>query len=334
MRVKNKMLTFANLIEIDLEHWTKFEIFAAWQYLERTAKQRLCHRGLKNRLGDIRNVFYDEDLPNYDRYEKEINLFCNAYINNRIDKADKPWVKKSANRPPYKTWKLISQTMESLIENNNFKDPNKTLHLWEARLILVWSRACGARLAELLRLKISDITSLTMKNGQIAYLDLNIRRSKSNRLGKKELHYKCVLNCVDTVLCPISCFYEYLAAHPWIQHDGDYVFPSSRDHRQYHISDGAIKYNWNKISKMLQLPKNQYPMSHSGHDCLLCLAYAKNKNPSEILDITQWNSMSVMDAYIQGPKINGLNVELATTSVEELDEDIMDVLEFNARVQN
>ena len=75
-------------------------------------------------------------------------------------------------------------------------------------------------------------------------------------------------------------------------------------------------------------------MSHSGHDCLLCLAYAKNKNPSEILDITQWNSMTVMDAYIQGPKINGLNVELATTSVQELDEDIRDVLEFNARVQN
>ena len=94
-----------------------------------------------------------------------------------------------------------------------------------------------------------------------------------------------------------------------------------------------MTYNWNKVCKMLQLPRSHYPKSHSGHDCLLCLAYAKNKNPAEILDITQWNSMAVMDTYIQGPKINGLNVELATTSVEELDDDIRDVLEFNARVQ-
>ena len=85
---------------------------------------------------------------------------------------------------------------------------------------------------------------------------------------------------------------------------------------------------------MLQLPKDHYPKSHSGHDCLICLAYAKNKNPTEILDITQWNSMAVMDVYIQGPKVNGLNVELAQTAVEELDDDIRDVLEFNARVHN
>ena len=115
--------------------------------------------------------------------------------------------------------------MESQIANNTFKDPKKKLHLWQARLILVWSRACGARLDELLRLKLSDVTILSMKNGQISYLDLNIRRSKSNRHGNKNLHYKCVLNKVDVSLCPINCFHAYLSEHPWIQHDGDYVFP-------------------------------------------------------------------------------------------------------------
>ena len=142
------------------------------------------------------------------------------------------------------------------------------------------------------------------------------------------------MNKVDVNLCPISCFHEYLIRNPSICNSGDYIFPSSPDHRDYHVNRGPILDQWRKACKMLQLPKDYYPMSHSGHDCLLCLAYAKNKNPSEILDITQWNSMTVMDAYIQGPKINGLNVELATTSMQELDEDIRDVLEFNARVQN
>ena len=333
LRIKTRILTFANLIEIDLENWTKFEILAAWQYLERTAKQNLTHRGLRNHLVDIRNVFYHESLPNFTRYEKEINLFSNQYINDRIDKADKPWVKRNANRPPYSTWNLISSTIQSQIYNNRFKDEKKRLHLWESRLILIWSRASGARLDELLRMKISDVTCLTMGKDTITYLDLNIRRSKSNRLGTKNLHYKCVMNKVDVNLCPVLSFYNYLMEHQWIKNDGDYIFPSSRLHKNFHVSRGPMTYNWNKICKMLQLPKDHYPKSHSGHDCLLCLAYAKNKNPTEILDITQWNSMAVMDTYIQGPKINGLNVELATTSVEELDDDIRDVLEFNAKVQ-
>ena len=320
------------MIEVDIENWGKFEIFGAWQYLERTAKQKLSHTGLRNHLIDIRNVFNDENLENFTKCEKEIKLFSNGYINNRIDQSEKPWRKKNANRPQYKVWKQISQSMSVLLDSNNFTNAQKRLRMAQGQLLLVWTRSCGARLEELVRLKLSDITVLTMKRNGLRYLDLNIRRSKSNRQGKKELHYKCVMNYVDTELCPVTCFMNYLESNKDIAAPGDYIFPSNMLHRNRYINGSSIVYVWTKISKMLNLPKDQYPNGHSGHDCLLCLAYAKNKNPSEILDITQWNSMSSMAHYIQGPKIDGLNVELATTSVDELDEMTLDVLEFNSRV--
>ena len=332
MRVRRKLLTFANLIEVDLENWTKYEIFAAWRYLEKTARQKLSHRGFRDLFFEIRNVFKDEGLNNYKENEKAVKLFRRKFINERIDKEDTPWKKRNANRPPYATWNQISIAMTNKLADRKFTNEQKRLRLYQAQLMLVWSRASGARIEELLRMKLSDVTVMTMKNGEITYLDLNIRRSKSNQEGKKNLHYKCVLNRVDTELCPVACFERYLANNPSIKSEGDYIFPSSPNHQEFHVNRGPIKTLWDKTSKKLDLPLEYYPMSHSGHDCILCLAYARNKNPAEILDITQWNSMAVMDTYIQGPKINGLNVELATTSVEELDDHIRDVLEFNARV--
>ena len=333
MRVKRKILTYANLIEIDLENWSKFEIFASWQYLELTAKQELCPQGLRNLMVDIRNVFREEKLPNFEENAKEIRLFTTQYTNDNIDKSEKPWHKKNATRPPYKVWSIISKEFGDQLQRDLDISEKKRLRLSQAKTLLVWTRSCGARLEELVRLKLSDVKVLTMKANGRLYLDLNIRRSKSNRGGKRELHYKCVKNTVDPELCPLKCFEEYLTEFKWIRNDGDFIFPSSSLHRGRYINGGAIVYTWAKICKQLNLPPEHHPKGHSGHDCLLCLAYAKNKNPSEILDITQWNSMATMPHYIQGPKVDGLNVEIATTSIEELDENTLDVLEFNSRAQ-
>ena len=333
-RIRRKILTFANLIEIDLENWSKFEIFAAWQYLERTAKQELSHTGLRNHLMDIKNVFQDEGLDLFTKFDREIKLFTNGYINSRIDNSDKPWTKKSANRPPYKVWKQISKAMSDQLVANKFTNALKRLRLMQSRILLIWSRSSGARLEELVRLKISDIQVMTMKSNNLMYLDLNIRRSKSNRQGKKEKHHKCFKNVVDEILCPVKCFEEYLESYPSISQPGDYVFPSGLEHTDRYVNGSAVVYNWSKTCKMLNLPPELHPKGHSGHDCLICLAYAKNKNPTEILDITQWNSMAVMPNYIQGPKPEGLGIEIATTSVDDLDTSIIDVLEFNSRIHS
>ena len=301
-----------------------------WRYLESTSTRNLTHNGLRNLLQDIKVVFESWQLNQFDIYDKEINLIMNSYINERIDKDDLPWSKRNANRPPYKIWRLISNTMDKIIKQNEFTSEDKLMRMGQARLALVWTRSCGARLAEIMRLKLSDIKPLTLENGHL-YLSLNIRRSKSNRKGKKMFNYKCLKNYMDPSLCPIQVFRQYLLNNPRISQPGDWVFPSSHKYFDRKISGKAITDSWKKTSKMLNLPNHMHPMAHSGHDCLLILAVAQKRPKEEILDVTNWTSIKNLSHYVEGPTANNINYTLATTSVEELDNLTNDLRDFNLR---
>ena len=82
---------------------------------------------------------------------------------------------------------------------------------------------------------------------------------------------------------------------------------------------------------MLNLPKHCYPMAHSGHDCLLVLAVAQKRPKEEILDATNWSNMKPLSHYIEGPTANSINMTLATTSVNELDDITSDLRDFNLK---
>ena len=290
----------------------------------------MSHNGLRNLMQDIKVVFESWQLNQFDVYDKEIKLILNSYINDRIDKDKLPWSKRNANRPPYKIWRLLADTMEKIIKQNDFTSEDKLMRMNQARLALIWTRACGARLAEVMRLKLSDIKCLTMEN-QHAYLNLNIRRSKSNRKGKKMFSYKCLQNKIEPSLCPVRAFRQYLLDNPRISQPGDWVFPSSHKFFDRKISGKAITDSWKKTSKMLDLPKHFYPMAHSGHDCLLVLAVAQKRPKEEIMDATNWTSIRNLSHYVEGPSANNINYTLATATVEELDNLTIDLRDFNLK---
>lgn len=332
-RVKRKLLTFANLVEIEIENWTTTEIFAAWRYLEQTSKQKLTHRGLRNKFQDIKQVFVSMKLDHFTVHEKELNLIQKGYINSRIDGEDKPWTKKNANRPPYTVWKMVAEGLKTAIDQDVITNPTKRLRLRQSLLALVWSRSCGARLRELIRVKYSDITVMTMGKDQLPYLNINIRRSKSNQQAKKQLSYKMVENKVDPILCPFQALKDYLNEYDQINQDGHYIFIAGIEHLRYTFDPRALVDNWNKTSSYLRLPSHHYPQAHSGHDCFIILAMAQKRPKEEILDATQWQSLEVLPHYVQGPAINGINHSLATTSVEALDELMQDLVEYNIKIQ-
>ena len=301
-----------------------------WRYLESTSRKNMTHNGLRNLMQDIKVVFESWQLNQFDVYDKEIKLILNSYINDRIDKDKLPWSKRNANRPPYKIWRLLADTMEKIIKQNDFTSEDKLMRMNQARLALIWTRACGARLAEIMRLKLSDIKCLSMEN-QHAYLNLNIRRSKSNRKGKKMFSYKCLQNNIEPSLCPVRAFRQYLLDNPRICQPGDWVFPSSHKFFDRKISGKAITDSWKKTSKMLDLPKHYYPMAHSGHDCLLVLAVAQKRPKEEIMDATNWSSIRNLSHYVEGPSANNINFTLATATVEELDNLTIDLRDFNLK---
>ena len=327
-RTKMKILTFANLIDKEPEYWTEIEIFALWRYLEQTSKQYLTHNGLRNMLQDIKVALETMGINLFTKFDREIRLFSNGYLNSRIDQEIKPWSKRNANRPSYANWLKISKAMSAVLRQDDFTNADKKLRMHQAKLALVWTRSGGARLAEIMRMRLSDIKVLTMDDGH-RYLNLNIRRSKSNRKGKKMLNYKCLRNKLEPELCPIQAFSNYLSANRFINNEGDFIFPSSESHKENHISGKLMIDNWKKICKMLGLPADQYPMAHSGHDCLLLLAVAQKRPREEILDATQWTSIASLSHYVEGPTANNINKILATTSVKDLDKATEQLREYN-----
>lgn len=301
-----------------------------WRYLESTSKQHLSHNGLRNLMQDIKVVFESWSLNQFEVYDKEIKLILNSYLNDRIDREKLPWSKRNANRPPYKIWLLLSETMAKSLRNNDFTSEDKKMRLHQALLALVWTRSCGARLAEVMRLKLSDVKALKLENGHW-YLNLNIRRSKSNRKGKKMLNYKCLKNDLEPGLCPIRTFQSYLKNNTRICQPGDWIFPSSHKHFGKKISGKAMTDSWKKTATMLNLPKHYYPMAHSGHDCLLVLAVAQKQPQEEILDATKWSNIKTLSHYVEGPTANNINYTLATTPVDELDNLTRDLRDFNLK---
>ena len=332
-RVKKKLLTFADLIEIEIENWTTMEIFAAWRYLENNTKQTLTPNGLKNQLAEMRRVFESMGLRQFVYNAKEIRVLRKGYINDKIDESDKPWSKKNANRPPYTVWRQVAGHMWQKLIDDDFPSKPKRLRMFQALLMLTWARCCGARLRELVRLKYSDVKPMSMSKGQLPYLNLNIRRSKSNQLAKKQLNYKCVQNPIDEILCPIHILQSYLRENSWINKDGDFIFALDEQNKKQRIGPRSSTDIWNTISEELDLPAHHYPQAHSGHDCFIILAMAQKRPKEEILDATQWNSLEVLPHYVQGPAVNGINHSLATTEVEDLDEMMKDLVEYNIQLK-
>ena len=334
LRVKKDILTFENLIGVEIENWTVAEIFASWRYLESLPRQRLTHGGLQKKLDDIQKVFESFNLPQFQDHSRALKIMRNGYINSRIDNEQTPWTKKNANRPPYSVWKTVALAMEERIVLNCFTNATKKLRLHQALLALIWCRSCGARLREIMRIKCSDISVRSMGEGQPPYLNLNIRRSKSNQRAKKQLNYKLVENTLEPVLCPMRALKLYLRAYPMIKSEGDFIFISSLDHREHAIDGKLMTDAWNNICDELLLEPHHYPQAHSGHDCFIILAMAQKRPKEEILDATQWKSLEVLPHYVQGPSVNGINHSLATTKVEDLDNLMQVLVEYNIQTNN
>ena len=128
-RIKKKIQTFSTLIGKDPGEWAPIEIFGMWRYLESTSKQHLSHNGLRNLMQDIKVVFESWKLNQFDLYEKEIKLILNSYLNDRIDKEKLPWSKRNANRPPYKIWLLLAETMSKTVTQNDFTSDDKRMSI-------------------------------------------------------------------------------------------------------------------------------------------------------------------------------------------------------------
>ena len=313
---------FSTQLEIPLCEWKIAEIMTAWVALETSKKRRLTTNGWLLKLKDMRMAFEMKNVVTMEKFSREINFLSQQYVKMRIDTDDEPHKKSSANQPPYWVWEKMIQATKN--DASHMKD-HKRLNRLQLHVLLTWSLSTGARLAELMRLKVSDVESVN-SNG-LKYLRLTIRRGKSSRDGRKPIFYKCIQDKVKPNLCPIKAFVNYgnlvLKSGPVFRSQGDFVFPMKpRPDTRFrkHQTARNIVDGWKKIAESLEIPEDFYPQGHSGHKCLLNAAYAMQCSKKEIMDIANWNSTKCMQDYVEAPNENTLNARLCRMTIAEMDE--------------
>lgn len=319
--MKNYLKEFESLLEIDMNEWGISEIMSAWVALEKTDKRRLTPDGWLEKAKVMKKAFNALNVRCMEKYSIEINYLTQEYVKERIDSDDNPHKKISANQPPYWVWeKLIDRTRSP---SRHLSD-DKRLRQMQLHVLLSWSLACGARMAELVRMKVSDV-EVKNKHG-LKFLKLTIRRGKSSRTGRKPIYYKCFEEPIKTNLCPITAFRDYcnlyLRSGKVFDKAGDLLFhkdPKPKKKSNQHMDPTAFARGLKPFCEELGIPKEFWPQGHSGHKCLLNAAYAMQCSKKEIMDIANWSSTQCMQDYVEAPNPNSLNVRLTEMTITEID---------------
>ena len=320
--MKLYLLNFASLLEIEMEDWGISEIMCAWVALEDKGSKRLTPDGWLKKSKEMKEACELLNVRCMDRFAREINYLTQEYVKERIDSEDTPHKKVSANQPPYWVWeKLIEKTKSP---SRHLSD-DKRLRQMQLHVLLCWSLACGARMAELIRMKVSDV-EIKDKHG-LRFLKLTIRRSKNSRTGRKPIYYKCFEETTKRNVCPIAAFRDYcnlyLRSGKVFDKPGDLLFhqdPKPKKKSRQPIDPTAFARGLKPFCLELNIPTEFWPQGHSGHKCLLNAAYAMQCDKKEIMDIANWSSTKCIQDYVEAPNPNCLNVRLTEMTIEQIDE--------------
>ena len=322
VNMKKFLKNFENLLEIKMEDWGISEIMSAWVALEDNGRKKLTTDGWLKKAKEMREACDSMNVRCMSRFAREINFLTQEYVKERIDSEDTPHKKISANQPPYWVWeKLIVETKVDKPSNSD----DKRLRQLQLHVLLSWSLACGARMAELCRMKVSDVE---MKNIHgLKFLKLTIRRGKSSRTGRKPIYYKCFEEPIKVAVCPIKAFLEYckleLRSGKVFDKPGDLLFhvdPKPKPKSKKPMDSSLFAKSCKPYCEKFGIPFEFWPQGHSGHKCLLNAAYAMQCSKKEIMDIANWSSTQCIQDYVEAPNPDSLNVRLTKMTIEEIDD--------------
>ena len=323
---KNKVAQEVNRIKADLtmleENWNRsltewgpIEIFSSVLVLESSTKtgKRIVVTSLKRKYFLVRSIFQELGLSNFDRNRRTLKMALQEHIKNRIDRDVRPSPDRAAPLLSPSEWLMIQEWLMENIEGSTSNFTNKR-HM--AMLSASLGFSTGLRLTELHRLKFSDVDW-----DQPQGVRLRIRRSKSNRDGRKLVWQMAPIHRAEKLLCPVHNFIWYLKGTGKEVRDDAYVFSDDKEGlKQTRIEN--LKNYWVLAAKNAGLPKEKWPKAHSHHCCKINLARALGYSEEAIVDSMNWQSVSVLQEYLRNANQNkdGVAFELTSMTAKELTE--------------
>lgn len=317
-KIKTNLEEISSSFGLNARDWGIIHVCTAWNVIRQEQLRKFTPNGWITKMKHFKNALAMLEVKAALHWEKELKLYLNNQLKTEIDTAAKPYKKRAANMPPYSVWKKMIEDINNFDRSSN--SAIKILRAEQGCFLLILTLSSGARLDELLRLRRSDVTTVT--KGGYTYLELTVRRGKASRLGRRPTYLKCFENKVETAFCPILGFINYVSElinQKLYSLDDVLLFPSSAKFNENAISRKAITDQWKSVAARLNVPKEHVPQAHSGHALLINTAWAFDQNDEQLLDITNWNSIRNLPEYVEAPKENSINVIKTNLTAEELD---------------
>ena len=172
----------------------------------------------------------------------------------------------------------------------------------------------GLRLSEIHRLRWSDVDF-----NVTAAVKLRIRRSKSNKIGRKIVTQVAPMHKAEELLCPVKNLVWYIEGAGKKLSDAGYIFSDDKEGLKLTRVDNLVNY-WIMAAKKAGLPKERWPRAHSHHAAKVNLGRALGYSDEMIVDSMNWVSTSVLQEYLRDKNMNpdGVAFELSSLTAREL----------------
>ena len=172
----------------------------------------------------------------------------------------------------------------------------------------------GLRLSEIHRLRYSDI-DLEPKD----VIKLRIRRSKSNRDGRKVVWQVAPVHQAEDLLCPVRNLIWYIEGLGKSTKPECYIFSDDKKGEKLTRVSNLVNY-WRIGAQNAGLPKEKWPRAHSHHGAKVNLARALGYSEEAIVDAMNWQSVSVLQEYLRNKNMteDGVAHELSSLTASEL----------------
>ena len=300
---------------VEIECWEVADIFAAVLVLETSPKtgRKIVTSSLKRKFFLVESIFQEYGLTTFTLNKRLLKMALQEYIKDRIDKAPTPTKDSAAPLLSPVEWLSIQKWLKDNLEATTYNFSNKRRM---AMLSISLGFSTGLRLSEIHRLRWSDV-DFNVPDA----VKLHIRRSKSNRIGRKIVFQVAPRHTAEELLCPIRNLILYIEGAQKKVHDAGYIFSDDREGEKLTRINNLVNY-WILGARKANLPKERWPRAHSHHAAKVNMGRALNYSDEMIVDSMNWSSVSVLQEYLRNKNLNrdGVAYELSSLTAEELTE--------------
>ena len=290
-KVRQLLYAVANMKQKRLASWSVTDILDFVIGIDESREKIICDETLMGYYRDIRDCFRELEINTFFSQERALNCAMNLYRQERVKRFGRSDRIKKPNLVKKDTWRKILQFVLSPIgRSENDKAWNRVLGL-----TITWCLTSGARVADVLNLKRSSITVVTLENGDTCWT-VDIVEGKSNRYGHRQSRVVLYKKPKNFLFCPIENFDSFYDRFPGLK--GKFCI-SNPDDPNLKIETSMIMSRLNHRCAVLGLTKSQTPNAHSMRVYFVNHALERGVSAEKIAQSVNWSSTAMISHYIR-----------------------------------